>query len=70
MMANLIKALEAESYDEKFVATVLQISDRAVRNKLKGTSRFNYDEYTVLRKLLYKYNPDWLFAKEGEQKSA
>lgn len=70
MFRNLQDALKENGYSLRFVAEILGISQKTVRNKISEVTDFTFPEYLKLCNLLNRYSPNWLFQSTEETDKA
>lgn len=63
-MLRLRRALTAKGMSTKECATLLNISEKTMYNKIMGANEFSYGEAQKLRSILPEHNIDYLLGEE------
>ncbi len=67
MFTNLKRTLREKGITLKQYSEFLEVSEKTVKNKLRGTSDFTYKEFKKTCLLLSEYNADYLFKEENKK---
>lgn len=63
-LLRLRRAMDAESITVETIATVLNCSEKTVKNKMAGRSEFTFSEARLIKGLFPKYDLDYLLSEE------